>query len=282
MDSHSDQLLVRGFLKYWTPRGCCEIRGAGPSLWFAAAQASGFTISTIRCTYETFGALIKPFCGSPRVLSACPRRFNTLPDVVFSDLGSLPWGPGSGKYWEGWRTTHVFFCLGLDTDTVGASPPGWMARSVSLSHCEAGGATSGHWTVVAWYPPLMPFSEPLPVVPQSWFPLFSYAKDQERVTAHLCMPDGGVAVARVVRVEGLIQDWGLFPASDLAAKVLVQCSFSPSGYGHRSLSGTELGALWDIPIPSSTCSLHRGWRGFCKAFSGRPRPKSYLRGPISY
>ena len=131
------------------------------------------TIPTIRCTYEPFVALIKPFCGSPRILSARPQRFNTLPDVVFLDLGSLPWGPGSDKYWEGWRTTHVFFCLGLDTDTAGAPmallappcPTGWMACSVSLSHCEAGSATSGHWTVVAWYPPLMPFSEPLPVVP---------------------------------------------------------------------------------------------------------------------
>ncbi len=201
-------------------------------------------------------ALIKPFCGSPRVLSARPRRFNTLPDVVFLDLGSLPWGSGSDKYWEGWQTTHVFFCLGLDTDTAGAStallappcPTGWTARSISLSHCEAGGATLGRWTVVVWYPPLIPFSEPLPVVPQSWFPLFSYVKDQERASAHPCPPDGGVAVARVVRVEGLVQDWGLFPSSNLAAKVLVQCSFSPSGYGSWSLSGAELGALWDIPI----------------------------------
>ena len=55
-------------------------------------------------------------------------------------------------------------------------------------------------------------------------------------------------MARVVWVEGLVQDWGLFPSSDLAAKVLVQCSFSPSGYDSRSLSGAELGALWDIPI----------------------------------
>ena len=35
---------------------------------------------------------------------------------------------------------------------------------------------------------------------------------------------------------------------DLAAKVLVQCSFSPSGYGFRSLTGLELGGLWDLPI----------------------------------
>ena len=66
---------------------------------------------------------------------------------------------------------------------------------------------------MVWYPPLMPFSEPLPVIPQSWFPLFSYAKYREHATAHLCLPDGGVAVARVVRVEGLIQDCVLFLAS---------------------------------------------------------------------
>ncbi|KAL3786657.1 hypothetical protein ACHAW5_001375 [Stephanodiscus triporus] len=172
------------------------------------------------------------------------------------DLGSVPWGPGADKYWERWRTTHVFFCLGSDTEATGASqnltapvcPPGWSSRSVTLSHWEAGGATTGRWTVVAWYPPLIPFSEPLPVIPQSWFPLFSYVKDRERALAHPSPPDGGVAVPRVVRVGGFVQDWGLFPASELAATVLVQCSASPSGYGSRRLTGAELGALWDMPI----------------------------------
>ena len=51
VDHHSDQLLVRGFLKYCSLRGCCEIRGAGPNLWFAAAQALGFQIATIRCAH---------------------------------------------------------------------------------------------------------------------------------------------------------------------------------------------------------------------------------------
>ena len=198
-DSHSDQLLVRGFLKYRSSRGCCEIRGAGPNLWFAAAQTLGFRISTIRCKYRPFVDLIALFCGFPRLLSARPRRFNSLPDVVFLDLGALPWGPGSDKYWEGWWTTHVFFCLGVDTDDIGAPgvlpppqcPQGWSSRSVTLSHCEAGGATSSRWTAVAWYPPFMPFSEPLPIIPQSWFPLFSYIKDRERATPHFSPPNGG-------------------------------------------------------------------------------------------
>ena len=89
----------------------------------------------------------------------------------------------------------------------------------------------------------MPFSEPLSVVPQSWFPLLSYIKDREHATPHLSPPDGGGAVPKVVRVDGLVQDWGLFPAADLDAKVLVQCSFSPSGCGSRRLTGPELGAL---------------------------------------
>ena len=256
VDHHSDQLLVRGFLKYRSLRGCCKIRGAGPNLWFAAAQALGFKIATVRFAHKPFVNLIRPFCGYPRVLSARPRRFNSLPDVVLLDLGSLPWGPGSDKYWEGWRTTHVFFCSGEDTDVAkgrGALPPpecplGWTSRTVALSHQEAGGATSSRWSVVAWYPPLMPFSEPLPVVPQSWFPLFSYIKDREHTTHHPSPPDGGAAVASVVRVDGLVQDWGLFPATDLTAKVLVQCPFSPSGYGYRSLTHAELGGLWDLPI----------------------------------
>jgi hypothetical protein len=47
----------------------------------------------------------------------------------------------------------------------------------------------------------------------------------------------------------LVQNWGLLsPASELSAKVLVQCSSSSSGYGFRRLSGAELGALWDLPI----------------------------------
>ena len=75
-------------------------------------------------------------------------------------------------------------------------------------------------------------------------------------------------VPEVVRSEGLVHDWGLFPASELEAQVLVQCSSSPSGYGARRLTWLELGGLWDLPIliidalPPSEAELML--RAFCK------------------
>jgi hypothetical protein len=168
--------------------------------------------------------------------------------------------------------------------SVDSSMPYWVDGTLCfpLPHCEAGSATLGRRTVVAWYPPLMPFSEPLPVVTQSWFPLFSYVKDRERATAHPCPSDGGVAVARVVWVEGLVQDWGLFLSSDLAAKVLVQCSFSPSGYGSRSLSGAELGALWDIPISVLDALPTQGSERILQGIFRSDPTKILFAGPISY
>jgi hypothetical protein len=192
--------------------------------------------------------------GSPPLFYAVVLQF--LAGRCFPQFGALPWGPGSSKYWEGWRTTHVFFCLGEDADAAGPRkgvlppqcPPGWSSLLVLLGRWEAGRATSGRWSVVAWYPPLMPFSEPFPVVPQSWSPLFSYVKVREHATPYPSPPTGGALVVAVVRVDGLVQDWGFFPASDLTAQVLVQCSSSPSGYGSRCLTRAELGGLWDMPI----------------------------------
>ncbi len=86
------------------------------------------------------------------------------------------------------------------------------------------------------------------MTPQSWFFLFCYVKDRERAIPHPPPPVGGTTIPSVVRMEGLVQDWGLFPASELAATVLVQCSSSPTGHGSRSLTWLELGGLWDLPI----------------------------------
>ena len=52
----------------------------------------------------------------------------------------------------------------------------------------------------------------------------------------------------MIRVNGLVLDLGLFPASEPSARVLVATADSPSGYGSRRLSGRELGDLWEVPI----------------------------------
>ena len=62
-------------------------------------------------------------------------------------------------------------------------------------------------------------------------------------------PRGSEAVGSgVVRTEGLVSDFGLFLASDPSARVIVESSLSPSGYGSRRLTARELGNLWDVPI----------------------------------
>jgi hypothetical protein len=45
-----------------------------------------------------------------------------------------------------------------------------------------------------------------------------------------------------------VLDFGLFPVSDPSARVIVESSLSPSGYGSRRLTAWELGDLWDVPI----------------------------------
>ena len=66
----------------------------------------------------------------------------------------------------------------------------------------------------------------------------------------------------------MVQDWGLFPASELEAQVLVQCSSSPSGYGAWRLTWLELGGLWDLPIlimdALPPANLELMLRAFCK------------------
>ena len=57
-----------------------------------------------------------------------------------------------------------------------------------------------------------------------------------------------VAGEWVVRKDRFVLDYGLFPASDPMALVLVESSRSPLGYELQCLLARELGDLWVVPI----------------------------------
>ena len=129
----------------------------------------GFTISSVWLPPGPFVDLILDVCPNVLVLSVLPCRCNTLPDVVFLDLLSIPPVERlSGSYWRAWTTPHVFFFWAGDTDSSSPAPcppVGWVAKSITMSHCEAGGATSGRWRIQVWYPPGAVVIEPVVLDP---------------------------------------------------------------------------------------------------------------------
>ena len=215
-------------------------------------------------------AKVSKFCPGLKPLapfSGRLRRPARLPDIIFSDRGSFPSGPDSAGYWATWTAPHLFFDLGVDasgggsetklqegpdqvTDAVAQlwSPPGWTVRSVCLSHAETGGGTSGRWTFFIWYPPGHPWCEPAIWEPRNGTPLLCCVNDRVRSTPHLGTRPVREVGVRVEWVDGLAMDSGLFPASSPSARVLVESSGSPTGYGSWVLSAHELGDLWDVPI----------------------------------
>ncbi len=126
-DPHSDLLLARGFLPYRPPRGTCEVRGRVANLWYAAAKALGFKVLSIRCPDTLFVGHVQGLGMGVKVLASLPQRLRRprrLPDVVFSDVGSIPLGADVVEYWAAWTTTHLFYCLGSDDSVIhGGSLP---------------------------------------------------------------------------------------------------------------------------------------------------------------
>jgi hypothetical protein len=146
--AHCDLPLLHGYLPYRPSRGTCEIRSSSPNLWFMVAGALGFRVTSLRCHSPHFADMVFLFCPQAALLVATPRRCNTLPDVIFSDVLSLPWG--DLYHWEQWATPHVFFVSAGDTNLEEWGgripfrsnphlPSGWTACSVTLTHCEGGG-----------------------------------------------------------------------------------------------------------------------------------------------
>ncbi len=156
MTSSNDRGFKRGVRRIITLISCWFVVSSSTDICEGAVKFAvpGQTCGLLQLSLWDFGSpqFVVPtshlwtslayFVGGACLLSSMPRRYNSLPNVVFLDLGALPWGPGSSKYWEGWRTTHVFFCLGEDVDTAGPHkdlllprcPPGWSSWSVSLGH----------------------------------------------------------------------------------------------------------------------------------------------------
>jgi hypothetical protein len=73
----------------------------------------------------------------------------------------------------------------------------------------------------------------------------------------------------------VVHQWGLFPASDLSAPVLLSAVGSVTGLGIQPLSWSELAALWDVPILISDWLSNNTdttlLRGFCLS-----APKKFL------
>ena len=201
-------------------------------------------LGTIRCPDPLLVRQVLTLCPGVKSLVPYPGWLSPpqhLPDIVFSDLGSIPLGPDSGDYWGAWLMPHLFFLDGTDDGVVAAAGPGarvspapprgWTSRSVCLSHTDTGGSTSGRWVLAVWYPPGYPWVEPLTWEPRDGTPLLCCVNDRMAARPFLGMLRSGVAGKCVEREEGLVMDFGLFPASDLTARVLLESSGSPSGYG---------------------------------------------------
>ena len=213
-DPHSDLLLARGFLPFRRPRGSCEVRGRSANLWYAAARALGFNVSSIWCPDPLFVGHIQGLGVQVKSLASLPRRLcqpHCLPDVVFLDVASIPLGPDSVEYWGMWMTPHLFYCLCSDNSVaLGGSvhhllgntgitpPPGWAVRSVHLAHHETGGATSGRWKFTVWYPPHARCVEPIAWTPHGGTPLLCCINDQVGAAPYHGQRRSGIAGERVV------------------------------------------------------------------------------------
>ncbi len=237
------------------------MRGGTANLWYAAAKALGFDIATIRCPDKLLIRQVSSLCAGVKSLAPLPGRLRPpkhLPDIVFSDLLGIPLGPDSSEYWGVWRTPHLFYYDGTDDSLASdenaaarvppAPPRGWTSRSVCLSHAATGGSTSGRWCFGVWYPPGYPWVEPLAWEPRNGTPLLCCVNDRVLARPYLGPRGSGLAGDSIARLDGLVLDFGLFPALDPRALVLLESSGSPSGYGSRVLTGRELGTLWDVPI----------------------------------
>jgi hypothetical protein len=251
---HAMTGLVGGVIpRASAPRGTCEIRGAAPHLWALAAEAMGLRVLRMSWADRGFGELMTAsgVRATTTTLSARSRGLGRRgrPDLVFSDQAGLA---SSGlDYWGEWECPHVFF----SQERASSPPPrGWTTSSTVMQHWEAGGSTDAAWRLEVWLPPGVALGPAPARAPQPWIPLLGRLDKQVR-SAPCAAPVGEIGSSPEVlwtrsgdRAVQAVSPGGLFPHDRLSERVLVPDDWSPTGFGTRPLSWSELGDLWDIPI----------------------------------
>ncbi len=133
---------------------------------------------------------------------------------------------------------------------------------------------------MVWYPPACLVTKPVLFTPRPWFPIRAFVNDWVVASpvpageAPVDLPPastvvrlGGFRHFPEARLGGHVYLWGLFPATDLGASILLAALGSPSRWGTWALLLLELAALWDVPILVSNSLLESTdleiIRGFC-------------------
>lgn len=231
--------------------GQCIIRGSTPSLWFPVADLLGFEIScAIFPSSEPFRTVMSQLYPSTAFVNRVPADISS-PDLVFADDSSLP--SFTSPYWRSVSCPHLVAHTDSASAPLAEVPSGWISHTLSLAHCQVGGATAGtfHVSIVMRATDYSGCVE-APAVPQRPWSTISHSLDCRAPTPPL--PSGPAAgvdpTQRVVTLsDGSLGSWGLLPVPfNSSAKVTMPSDRSRSGWGRRALTAGELSDLWNTPI----------------------------------
>ena len=251
---------INGYLPFRKPRGRCWLRLTGPSLWFFAAEALGFTVSVALCPRGAFADVMREFFPSVTIRPPAVGRVSSAKgkgshcDVVFGDWSAVGELPG---YWlRCLPTPHVLCCSPSRPHRL-PTYPGWSFVRHTFAHSDMGGATDRSDSLILATPtrlrPMLRVSPLLRVQPslpsQPWAPLRG-SLDPVTSAEPAGPPDTGHLVqCAVLRVGSDVCPFGLFPHAHPTAVVRVPCVYNkPTRWGRRSLTPGELAALMDVPI----------------------------------
>ena len=157
---HAELGLVRGCIRQRPRRGQCEIRGRKANLWGPVARALGFNVVKHRYANQAYNKWLYAAGidagaakhGVYRLRPGSKRRGPLIPDIVFSDVESLPLETPHDEqtsYWRTYKTPHVFFVQNQERPNP---PAGWQETCAGFNHATLGGATTAHCSIYCWFP----------------------------------------------------------------------------------------------------------------------------------